>query len=66
MAKFKVNKTYKEINDKIRSGDVVVVTAEEMIDIVKDKGPVGAAKHVDVVTTATFAPMCSSGAFIRV
>jgi len=66
MAKFKVNKTYKEINDKIRSGDVVVVTAEEMIDIVKDKGPVGAAKHVDVVTTATFAPMCSSGAFINI
>lgn len=66
MAKFKVNKTYKDINDKIRSGDVVVVTAEEMIDIVKDKGPAGAAKHVDVVTTATFAPMCSSGAFINI
>ena len=65
MAKFKVNKTYKEINDKIRSGDVVVVTADEMTDIVKDKGPVGAAKNVDVVTTATFAPMCSSGAFIN-
>ncbi|MDM8539319.1 homocysteine biosynthesis protein, partial [Desulfobacterales bacterium HSG17] len=41
------------------------VTAEEIIDIVKDKGPVEAAKSVDVVTTGTFAPMCSSGAFIN-
>jgi len=65
MGTFKVNKTYKEINDKIRSGKVVVVTADEMVDIVKDKGPVDAAKQVDVVTTGTFAPMCSSGAFIN-
>ncbi len=46
-------------------GRVVVVTAEEMIDIVRDKGPVEAALQVDVVTTGTFAPMCSSGAFIN-
>ena len=65
MKKHKVTKTYKEINDKIRSGEVVVVTAEEMTDIVKDKGPVEAARYVDVVTTGTFAPMCSSGAFIN-
>ena len=65
MGTFKVNKTYKDINDKIRSGKVVVVTADEMVDIVKNKGPVDAAKHVDVVTTGTFAPMCSSGAFIN-
>ncbi|MFZ2632868.1 MAG: homocysteine biosynthesis protein [Desulfosalsimonadaceae bacterium] len=65
MGTFKVNKTYKEINDKIRSGQVVVVTADEMIDIVNAKGPVEAAKTVDVVTTGTFAPMCSSGAFIN-
>ncbi len=63
--KFKVNKTYKQINAKIKSGKVVVVTAEEMIDIVKEKGPVKAARKVDVVTTGTFAPMCSSGAFIN-
>jgi len=61
----KVQKTYQEINDKIRSGDVVVVTAEEIIDIVKEEGPVEAARQVDVVTTGTFAPMCSSGAFIN-
>ncbi|MDL2275328.1 homocysteine biosynthesis protein [Desulfosarcina sp. OttesenSCG-928-G10] len=60
-----VRKTYQEINEKIRSGKVVVVTAEEMIDIVRDNGPEEAAAQVDVVTTGTFAPMCSSGAFIN-
>ena len=65
MAKHKVNKSIKEINEKIRSGDVVVVTAEEIIDIVKNDGVVEAARQVDVVTTGTFAPMCSSGAFIN-
>jgi len=61
----KITKTYDEINGKIKSGSVVVVSAEEMIGIVKDNGPVEAARHVDVVTTGTFAPMCSSGAFIN-
>jgi len=65
MEKFKINKTYQEINEKIKSGEVVVVTADEIIDIVKEQGPVEAARHVDVVTTGTFAPMCSSGAFIN-
>ncbi len=65
MKTHKVNKTYGEINEKIRSGKVVVVTAEEMIDIVRDEGPEAAAGQVDVVTTGTFAPMCSSGAFIN-
>ncbi|BBO79537.1 hypothetical protein DSCO28_01030 [Desulfosarcina ovata subsp. sediminis] len=65
MGNFKVEKTYQQINDKIRSGDVVVVTAEEMIDIVNDNGPEEAARQIDVVTTGTFSPMCSSGAFIN-
>ncbi len=65
MKKYKVQKTYREINEKIRSGKVVVVTAEEMIGIVKENGAVAAAGQVDVVTTGTFAPMCSSGAFIN-
>ncbi len=65
MANFKVQKSFQEINAKIQSGDVVVVTAEEMIDIVRDNGPEAAAQHVDVVTTGTFAPMCSSGAMIN-
>lgn len=66
VAAYKVNKSYEEINAKIKKGDVVVVTAEEIIDIVKEEGPVEAARRVDVVTTGTFAPMCSSGAFINI
>ena len=60
-----VNKTYAEINARIRAGEAVVVTAEEMVDIVHREGPVGAAKKVDVVTTGTFSTMCSSGAFFN-
>lgn len=65
MKKYKINKSIREINAKIKSGDVVVVTAEEIIDIIKTQGAVEAARQVDVVTTGTFAPMCSSGAFIN-
>ena len=65
MKQYKVQKTYEEINQKIRDGKVVVVTAEEMIDILKKDGPVKTAREVDVVTTGTFSPMCSSGAFIN-
>jgi uncharacterized protein (DUF39 family)/CBS domain-containing protein len=60
-----IEKSYDEINQKIRDGDVVVVTAEEMVEIVKQKGPEKAAKEVDVVTTGTFGAMCSSGAWIN-
>lgn len=59
-------KTIDEINEKIKTGKVVVVTAEEMIDITKKKGVKKAAQYVDVVTTGTFGPMCSSGMFINV
>ncbi len=59
-------KTYEEINKKIKAGEAVVVTAEEMVDIVKKKGPEKAAEQIDVVTTGTFAPMCSSGAFFNI
>ncbi len=65
MKKFKVNKTYKEINEKIKQGEAVVVTAEEMIDIVEKNGKIEAARKIDVVTTGTFSPMCSSGAFLN-
>jgi L-aspartate semialdehyde sulfurtransferase len=65
MSDFKVNKTFAEINQKIKSGEVVVVNAEEMIGITKELGPVEAAKKVDVVTTGTFGIMCSSGAFLN-
>ena len=65
MANKPVQKTYAQINAKIKNGEVVVVTAEEMVDIVREKGPAEAARQVDVVTTGTFAPMCSSGALIN-
>ncbi|HOJ09330.1 MAG TPA: homocysteine biosynthesis protein [Clostridiales bacterium] len=58
-------KSFDEINEKIKTGKAVVVTAEQMIDIVEEKGIRQAAKEVDVVTTGTFGPMCSSGAFIN-
>lgn len=58
-------KTYEQINDRIKSGKAVVVTAEEIIGIVKEKGPKQAAEEVDVVTTGTFGPMCSSGALLN-
>jgi uncharacterized protein (DUF39 family) len=65
MGKQKVQKTYEEINARIKAGEAVVVTAEEMVGIVKKDGPEEAARKVDVVTTGTFSPMCSSGAFIN-
>lgn len=58
-------KTYAEINEKIKSGKAVVVTAEEMIGIVEEEGVAKAARRVDVVTTGTFGPMCSTGAFLN-
>ncbi len=58
-------KTIKEINEKIKKGEAVVVTAEEIIDIVEKEGIKNAAQRVDVVTTGTFGPMCSSGAYLN-
>lgn len=60
-----MTKTYQEINEKIKKGKAVVVTAEEIIDLVKEKGTQKVAEEVDVVTTATFGPMCSTGAFVN-
>lgn len=65
MAQKKVSRTVQEINSKIKQGKVVVVTADEMAEIVKAKGAREAAREIDVVTTGTFSPMCSSGAFIN-
>ncbi|MCX7703360.1 MAG: homocysteine biosynthesis protein [Planctomycetota bacterium] len=65
-AKGTVKKSIEEINAKIEKGKVVVVTAEEMKKIVEEEGVRRAAEKVDVVTTATFGPMCSSGALLNV
>ncbi len=58
-------KTYEEINSKIESGTAVVLTADEVIGYVDRKGLDEAASEIDVVTTATFGPMCSSGCFLN-
>jgi len=58
-------KTYEEINEKIKKGDAVVVTAEEMVRIVEEQGEKKASNEIDVVTTGTFGAMCSSGAFLN-
>lgn len=62
----KVNRSIEEINKKIKAGKAVVFTAEEVIDLVAEKGLAEAAATVDVVTTGTFGPMCSSGVFLNV
>ena len=58
-------RTIAEINEKIKKGQAVVVTAEEVICIAKKKGVAATMKEVDVVTTGTFGPMCSSSAYMN-
>lgn len=58
-------KTYEDINRRIEAGRAVVLTADEIMDYVDRKGLEAAAAEVDVVTTATFGPMCSSGCFLN-
>ena len=65
MSDIKIQKSYEEINKKIKEGKAVVVTADEMPRIVADEGVKNAFRKVDVVTTGTFGVMCSSGAFIN-
>ncbi len=60
-----IKKSFEEINEKIRNGAAVIVTAEEVIEIAKEKGLEETTRYVDVVTTATFGAMCSSGAFLN-
>ena len=60
-----MKRTVAEINQRIKDGDVVVMTAEEVVSYVQSEGVERAAKEVDVVTTGTFGAMCSSGAFLN-
>ena len=61
-----MTKTIAEINERIAKGKAVVVTAEEIIDLGEEKGVARAAQEVDVVTTGTFGPMCSSGIYLNI
>ena len=58
-------KTIEEINERIKRGQAVVMTAEEVVAMAKEQGVSQTAKRVDVVTTGTFGPMCSSGCFLN-
>lgn len=60
-----MKRTISEINEKIRRGQAVAVTAEEIIDMVEKDGAEKTLAKVDVVTTGTFSPMCSSGVFFN-
>jgi uncharacterized protein (DUF39 family) len=58
-------KTIGEINEKLKQGKAVVVTAEEAVKMAKEQGVKECAKKIDVVTAATFGAMCSSGAMLN-
>ncbi len=56
---------YEQINEKIKRGDAIVMTADKFVEYVEQSGLEKAAKEVDIVTTGTFGAMCSSGAFMN-
>lgn len=58
-------KTISEINERIKQGRAVVVTAEEVVEIARSRGTALASREIDVVTTGTFGPMCSSSIYIN-
>lgn len=58
-------KSIDEINEKIKNGQAVVLTAEEVSRLAEECSPDDIVRKVDVVTTGTFGPMCSSGVFIN-
>ncbi|MDD3056883.1 MAG: homocysteine biosynthesis protein [Sphaerochaeta sp.] len=58
-------KTIAQINEKIKAGSVVVVSAEAFSRMAKETPISTLSEEVDIVTTATFGPMCSSGAIIN-
>jgi len=60
-----MGKTIAEINEKIRQGKAVVVTAEEIVELARKQPAKKLAAEIDVVTTGTFGPMCSSGVFLN-
>jgi len=60
-----MRRSWEEIDSKIRSGSVTVITAEEMTSMVAEIGTEAAFRRVDVVTTGTFSPMCSSGVLLN-
>lgn len=60
-----MQKSIEEINEKIKSGKAVVFTAEEAVAMAKEQSVKKCAERIDVVTSATFGAMCSSGAVLN-
>lgn len=60
-----MTRSYEEINEKIRKGKAVVLTAEQVSEMARTMSAKEILEKVDVVTTATFGAMCSSGAFLN-
>ncbi len=60
-----IKKSYEEINRKLKTGKAVILTAEEVAKMALEATPEEIVEKVDVVTTATFGAMCSSGAIIN-
>jgi uncharacterized protein (DUF39 family) len=58
-------KSVEEINARIAAGKAVVLTASEIKKLKNKESRQELARRVDVVTTATFGPMCSSGVFLN-
>lgn len=59
-------KSYDEINRRLAGGSAVVLTAEEYKALAETGCSDEELVHnVDLVTVATFAPMCSSGVFLN-
>ncbi|MDR2695440.1 MAG: homocysteine biosynthesis protein, partial [Deltaproteobacteria bacterium] len=59
-------KSIAEINERIKKGRAVILNAAEMAETVRRLGKDKAAREVDVVTTGTFSPMCSSGLLFNI
>lgn len=58
-------KSIDEINKKIKEKKAVVLTASEAKEMAEEEGSKSLAEKCDVVTTATYSPMCSSGVFVN-
>jgi glycine cleavage system pyridoxal-binding protein P len=63
--RYEHSKNLRRNHEKIRRGEAVVLTAEEVSKLALTASPEEIAAKVDVVTTATFGAMCSSGAIIN-
>jgi L-aspartate semialdehyde sulfurtransferase len=60
-----MGKTIADINKKIKEGRAVVVTADEIVELARKQPAKKLSEEIDIVTTGTFGPMCSSGVFLN-